>query len=82
MNKLVKPIAFLFAVALSTGAFAQEGDAGKQLKKNVQPHALRGKQIAVNPHQKVKPGKIPQAEMKLMVREIIDKKGVRSVSVK
>ena len=82
MNKLVKPFAFLFAVTLSTGAFAQEGDAGKKLKKDVQPHALHGKQIAVNPHQKAKPGKIPQAEMKIMIREVIAKKGVRSVAVK
>jgi hypothetical protein len=40
MKKWIKPIAFLFAVALSTGAYAQQGKINSSLKVNERPAKL------------------------------------------
>lgn len=90
MNKLVKPFVLLFAVAISTGSFAQEGDAGKQDIKQAGVKSYNQSNI-VDPHKakepvnatqvKARPGKLSKAEMKSSVDSIIRKKGVKSVRV-
>jgi len=90
MNKLLKPFALLFAVAITSGSFAQEGDAGKQEIKNATVKSYNQSNI-VDPHKaaapvnaapvKARPGKLSKAVIRKNTQATIQKQGVTQVSV-
>lgn len=79
MNKLIKPIAFLFFVALSTSAMAQQGKPAKNLKVHAGARDVKAKEL-VDPRFNIRAMTKGNAEQ--IKLDVIRKKGVKSVAVK
>ncbi len=80
MNKLVKPFVLFFAVAISSGAFAQQGEPGRQIKKQVGARDVKAHSL-VDPKVDQHPGRVGKANVKKVKHDAIRKKGVKSVRV-
>lgn len=79
MNKFIKPIAFLFIVALSSSAMAQQGKPAKKLKVHAGARDVKAKEL-VDPRVNIRA--MTKGNVKQLKLDVIRKKGVKSVAVK
>jgi hypothetical protein len=79
MKKFMKPLAVLFLVAASTGAYAQQDKPARPIKAQLKMKEVPAKQMQQN-HKKVKALLVPnrEADIKKMVR----RKGLTVAQVK
>lgn len=66
MKKLMKPLLFLFAIGLTTGLYAQQTEAGKELKSKVPARSVQAMDM-----QKLK-GKKPQDDVRKHVPRAVN----------
>lgn len=78
MNKLVKSLVFLFAVALSTSAMAQQGVQGKKLKGEVGARDVKAQGLVDPRKDEVR----VKSHTKQITQDVIRKRGVKAVAVK
>ncbi len=79
MKKLMKPLVFLFAIAISAGAYAQQDNPGRPIKKQLKEKEITG-HPAATPRIRVKHqiAKNRKADIQRIVRQ----KGLAVAEVK